>query len=270
MIDFHCHILPGLDDGARNLDESLEMARILSGSGFTEAYCTPHLIKGCFDNNKDDIVLATNALQAALRQQNIALTLHSGVEYYLDEFFSAHLKDPLALGGSTYVLVEAPVQAGLEFVKENIFTIVRSGYVPLVAHPERCGFLDSVLRHSPFTVHSSPFTIHRDGLWNMLRDRFSRTRSVFTEPARGNIENGTSGIDILRDMGCKFQVNIGSFTGMYGNTARKRAIGLLQNGVCDKLGTDAHSPQDLKKRLGRGLKIIEQEIGKESLKKLVS
>lgn len=263
MIDFHCHILPGLDDGARDLDESLEIARILSGSGFTEAYCTPHLIKGCFDNNKDDIIRATNALQTALHQNNIPLTLHSGVEYYMDEFFSACLKDPLVLGSSTTVLVEAPVQADLKFVKENIYAIVRSGYIPLVAHPERCVFLRQNVRSSAFKVRSS---VH--GFWGNILSRINvERRTLNKEPS---VEQGASNIEILRDMGCKYQVNIGSFVGMYGNDARKRAVKLLQNGHCDKLGTDAHSPRDLNKRLGKGLKIIEQEIGKDGLKRLTS
>jgi protein-tyrosine phosphatase len=264
MIDYHCHILPGLDDGARNLDESLEIARILCDSGFTEAYCTPHMIKGCFDNDKDDIIRATQALQAALLQNNIALTLHSGVEYYMDEFFIAYLKEsPLALGSSTTVLVEAPVQANLELVKENIYAIVRSGYVPLIAHPERCAFLRQNVRSSAFKVQSS---VH--GFLGKILSRINvERRTLNREP---DVEHGTSSSDILRDMGCKYQVNIGSFTGMYGDNARKQAIKLLQNNLCDKLGTDAHSPQDLKKRLARGLKMIEQEIGKDGLKRLVS
>lgn len=257
MIDYHCHILPGLDDGARNLDESLEIARILVDSGFTEVYCTPHLIKGCFDNNKDGIIRATNVLQTALHQNNIALTLHSGVEYYLDEFFGTYLKDPLVLGGTTYLLVEAPVQANVELVKEHIYAIVRSGYVPLMAHPERYRFFDSALHHSPFTLH-------RDGFWKKVLGWFNDGQNEL------DLEQAACNSGVLQGMGCKYQVNIGSFTGMYGDDARKRAIKLLQNGLCDKLGTDAHSPRDLEKRLVRCLKFIEQEIGKDGLKKLVS
>jgi len=263
MIDYHCHILPNLDDGAKNIEESLDIARILCDSGFTEAYCTPHLIKGCFDNNKDKIIRATNELQTALLQNNIALTLHNGVEYYLDEFFSTYLKDPLVLGNSTYLLVEAPIQANMEFVKENIYAIVRSGYVPLIAHPERCAFLQQNVRSSAFKVQSS---VH-GFLGNILSLINAERRTLNREP---DVEQGTSSIEILSSMGCKYQLNIGSFTGMHGADARKGAIKLLQNNHCDKLGTDAHSPQNLKKRLARGLKVIEQEIGRDELKRLVN
>jgi len=263
MIDYHCHILPGLDDGARNLDESLEIARILVDSGFTEVYCTPHLIKGCFDNNKDGIIRATNVLQAALHQNNIALTLHSGVEYYLDEFFGTYLKDPLVLGGTTYLLVEAPVQANLELVKEHIYAIVRSGYVPLIAHPERYPFLRQNARSSAFNVQRS---VH--GFWGNILSRINGERSTLN--TEQDVERGASRSDLLRDMGCSYQVNIGSFTGAYGDDVKKRAIKLLQSNQCDKLGTDAHSPRELKERLARGLKDIEREIGEAGLKRLAS
>lgn len=260
MIDYHCHILPGLDDGARNLGESLEIARILVDSGFTEAYCTPHLITGCFDNHKDDIIRATEALQAALLQQNIPLTLHSGVEYYLDEFFGAYLKeDPLTLGKTTYVLVEAPMQANLEFVKENVYTIVRSGYVPLIAHPERCAFLRQNVRSSAFKVQGS-----KHGFLNNILSRINAERETL------NIEQDVYNSGVLQTMGCNYQMNIGSFAGAYGADVKKRALKLLQNNQCDKLGTDAHNPRDLEKRLNRSLKLIEQEIGTDGLKKLVS
>lgn len=257
MIDYHCHILPGLDDGARNLDESLEIARILCDTGFTEAYCTPHLIKGCFDNQKDAIIKAVSALQKELHEKNIHLTLHAGVEYYLDEFFSAHLKDPLVLGGSSYVLVEAPMQANLEFIKENIYSIVRRGYIPLLAHPERYDFLD-------FTVHNSPFTFHRDNFLNRMINRLT-TGSTSTENGQASYNSG-----LLQNMGCKYQLNIGSIAGAYGDNARKRAVMFLQNGLCEKIGSDAHSSHDLKKRLSKGLKRIQQEIGREGLERLAN
>jgi protein-tyrosine phosphatase len=215
------------------------------------------LIKGCFDNNKDGIIRAVNALQAALREEKIALTLHSGAEYYLDEFFSAYLKDPLALGGSTTVLVEAPAQADLQFIKEQIYELVRGGHVPLVAHPERCGFLDT-------TIHHSPVTLHRDGLWNKVLAWFNDEQNAL------NLEQTAYNSGVLKTMGCKYQVNIGSVTGTYGEDARKRAVKLLQNNHFDKLGSDAHSPKGLEKRLAEGLKIIEQEIGGDGLKRLAS
>ncbi len=257
MIDYHCHILPGLDDGAKSIGESVEIARILVDAGFTGVYCTPHLITGCFDNNKADIIRATNALQATLRDKDIALTLHSGVEYYLDEFFGAYLKEgPLALGSSSYVLVEAPMQANLEMIKEDIYAIVRAGYVPLLAHPERYSFLRQNVQSSAFKAQSSG-----DGFWGSVLSRINvERRTLNTEQ---EVEN-------LKGMGCNYQMNIGSFAGAYGADVKKRAVKLLQTKQCDKLGTDAHSPRDLGKRLASGLNYIEREIGKEGLKKLVS
>lgn len=81
MIDFHSHILCGIDDGADDLDESVAMARALHAAGFETIYCTPHLIKGCFDADNRAIVSAVSSLQTALREANIPLDIQPGREH---------------------------------------------------------------------------------------------------------------------------------------------------------------------------------------------
>jgi protein-tyrosine phosphatase len=141
FVDIHCHLLPGLDDGPADEAEALEMARILSSAGFTEVYCTPHLLRGAYHNPPAKISAAVANLQNAVDKEQIPLRLHAGAEYYLDEFLPSYLEDPLTIGDSL-LLVEASYQVAPDFLFDSIFKIVQKKFTPILAHPERCNILD--------------------------------------------------------------------------------------------------------------------------------
>jgi len=119
MYDFHSHILPGIDDGPADIDESVAMATALHDAGFKTIYCTPHLMKGCFEADNQAVILAASTLQARLHKENIEMEILPGREYYLDEFLDGYLKDPLPLGKTKYIMIEIPNNATAEYVKEN-------------------------------------------------------------------------------------------------------------------------------------------------------
>jgi protein-tyrosine phosphatase len=141
MIDYHCHLLADIDDGPQTRTESLEMARILATHGFRQVCCTPHCIRGAYDNTPTEVRRAVAELQAAIDREAIPLRLLAGMEYCLDESFAAQTEEILPLGNSRLVLVEAPWQGRIEVVSEGIFRIVRQGMTPLLAHPERTPLL---------------------------------------------------------------------------------------------------------------------------------
>jgi protein-tyrosine phosphatase len=136
VIDHHSHILPSIDDGARDLAEEVEMARLLAGAGFRQVFCTPHCIRGYYDTTPEAVGEAVAALQRTLDGEGIRLRLGPGMEYYLDECF-LNLKELQTLGESRLVLVEAPSQALEEVVMQGIEKVRGAGLTPLVAHPER-------------------------------------------------------------------------------------------------------------------------------------
>jgi protein-tyrosine phosphatase len=136
--DWHCHLLPGLDDGPATIEESVEMAAALQNVGFNTVYCTPHLIKGTYETDNATVLTTLANLQTRLQKENIAIKLFPGREHFMDEFLADYLKDPLPLGETRFILIEIPSNIPAEFVKETCFNVKRSGYVPMIAHPERC------------------------------------------------------------------------------------------------------------------------------------
>jgi protein-tyrosine phosphatase len=222
MIDYHCHLLPDIDDGPQTLAESLEMARILAAHGFRQVCCTPHCIGGAYDNTPTEVRRAVAELQAAIDREAIPLRLLAGMEYCLDEYFAAQTEEILPLGNSRLVLVEAPWQGRIEVVSEGIFRIVRQGMRPLFAHPERSPLL------------APPET---DGLVGKILARFSAQ----------NAKNKTqSALDLFTGMGCLYQGNLGSFSGIYGRRVADRAREMLGQGLYACLGSDGHRPEALR------------------------
>lgn len=234
-IDWHCHLLPGLDDGAESLAEALEIARILAGAGFSEICCTPHCMRGLFDNTPALVRRAVAELQQAVDAAGIVLRLSAGMEYFLDEYFEAQLEDPLPLGNTGCLLVEATRQPDPERIKAQLFAIRRRGLIPLLAHPERYEFLAGGGNH-------------RRGLLGRLQTRFFAGQTAVTAAA--------STPDLLSEllaMGCRLQGNLGSFAGIYGSEVRQRAEQLHAAGRFDCFGSDAHRSASLEKILARGL-----------------
>lgn len=138
FVDLHCHLLPEVDDGAKNLEESLAMARVLAAAGFTDVAPSPHAWPELIDAGQ--CALVRMKLQATLEKEGIALALHPNAENKLDDFFFTRLAqgEPRPLGAGKYVLVEAPFDAPLPSLIDLIFRIKLKGLTPVMAHPERC------------------------------------------------------------------------------------------------------------------------------------
>ncbi len=139
MVDLHCHLLWGLDDGARTLEDSLEMARALVDLGFTTVAASPHARPEYA--GRDQALLRLNEVQSELSARGIALELLPNAEnYLLDERFVSGITSPEArrLGDGAYVLVEAPYTSPVPALTEIIFRVKLKGVTPLIAHPERC------------------------------------------------------------------------------------------------------------------------------------
>lgn len=232
-VDYHCHILPGIDDGAKTLDESLEMARLLEHAGYREVHCTPHLIKGLYDASTDDVLNALCRLQEALDNAGIAIRLRAGREYFLDEFLLDHIRHPLPLEGANCIMIEIPGHLSEDFVKDTLFEVTCKGFIPLIAHPERCRLFES-----PDSEDPSGSNRLFPWLWSV---RKSPSPSI----------SGSNLLGYLRQLGCRFQANLGSFEGQYGSRVKSNALRLENGALYSYAGTDAHSPAGLRALLSK-------------------
>lgn len=212
-IDAHCHLLPGVDDGAADMEESLSIIRGLQALGLRGAVCTPHIMASLPQNTPAYLRQAFEHFQSIVNRQSsiVNFQLHLAAEYMLDEVFPRHLSsgDLLAIPEGTlsgnqksaarkYLLVELPQYLLPPGWQDMLDSIISAGYTPLLAHPER---------------------------YLRLLD--------------------TQDIRALVNRGIALQGNLGSFAGYYGNRVRKIAQELRANELYTTYGTDSHSARML-------------------------
>ena len=139
FVDIHSHILPGIDDGAKNLEESIELILMMRELGFSKIIGTPHTYSGLYNNTKESIKEAFNKVKKT-KIENISLNYSS--EYMIDHSLikKSKKKDLLCLKDN-YVLVEMSYMAAPTILYDAIFQLIHNGYIPIIAHPERYQFM---------------------------------------------------------------------------------------------------------------------------------
>lgn len=213
MIDIHCHLLPGIDDGVKTLDESMQVLRQAEHEGVTDIILTPHYMKGTVynaDNLKKWQLL--QELKERAKKEGISVRFYLGNEIYIDEQLPDMLKgytgEPVAesekeliyqvstLNSRRYVLIELPVQNEDKSAKQTLFRLVQKGFIPIIAHPERY------------------FYVQRDEHY----------------------------VDDLVKAGCLLQGDYLALTGKYGKAAEKTLKKLLFANKIFCLASDMHKP----------------------------
>ena len=136
--DLHSHLIPGIDDGSQSMDESLKLLKGLAALGYQKVITTPHIMADAYRNTPEIIHNGLSELCKAALDEGITLKIEAAAEYYLDDGFEKLLEqgDMLCIAGK-YLLFETSYYAKPLQVEEMIFAISSSGYIPLMAHPER-------------------------------------------------------------------------------------------------------------------------------------
>lgn len=144
MIDLHCHILPGIDDGAPDLEVALAMARCAVDDGITVTACTPHIYPGLYENNRDSILAAIESFRQILASENIPLRLVEGADTHLAPNLVGQIKAGKVptLNGSRYFLFEPPHHVEPPRIEDTVFSLLAAGYVPVITHPERLTWIE--------------------------------------------------------------------------------------------------------------------------------
>ncbi len=199
--DMHAHWLPGLDDGAKTVEDSLHLIRQLVDMGYRKLIATPHVMADFYPNTPSTIMGALEEVRAAVAAAGIDVQLDAAAEYLLDEGFrqKLHSEELLTLPGK-HVLVEFSFVSAPKNRDALFFELLTKGYRPILAHPERYAYYHS---------------------------RFEEYRSI-------------------AQRGIKLQVNLLSLTGYYGKREKKTAERLIDEGLVDILGTDAHHGRHLR------------------------
>lgn len=148
MIDLHCHILPGVDDGAQTLEDSLAMAEKAISQGITHILCTPHHNNGKYANPANQVINQVAELQKELDLRNLQLTLLEGQEVRI----TGSLLEDIANGeilftdlDDTYILIEFPTGEVPAYTEQLFFNLMSQGHTPVIVHPER----NAVFRKDP-------------------------------------------------------------------------------------------------------------------------
>ncbi|WGL15235.1 capsular biosynthesis protein [Microbulbifer bruguierae] len=229
MIDLHSHILPGIDDGPKSFEQSLELVQAAAANGITHMLATPHIHPGRYSNTSTSIQQAFRSFLERLKAKEkigIQFALAAEVRISDEVIYFASTNQLPALGyweGDLLVLLEMPhshIPAGLI---KLLRWLVKQNIRPMIAHPER----------------------NKD----IIRD--------------------LDQIKPLVQAGCLFQVTAGALVGRFGEQARVRAQEILKRGLATVLATDTHHIQRRPPDLAEGRRAAERLIGEKGSWELV-
>ncbi|HCE11653.1 MAG TPA: tyrosine protein phosphatase [Enterococcus sp.] len=140
MIDLHCHILPGVDDGAEDLEASIAMAEKAISQGITHILCTPHHNNGKYRNPKSEVISLVSFLQSELDKRQLPLTVLEGQEVRITGDLIEDIQQDNILFtdlDDTYILIEFPTMEVPTYTEQLFFELLQMGKTPVIVHPER-------------------------------------------------------------------------------------------------------------------------------------
>jgi len=232
MIDIHAHILPGVDDGAKNWEQSLEMARMAVEDGIMTMVATPHLFKGkTIDlsqvNDKGIILQHVTQLRQKLSEEQIPLEIIPGCDFPLGFEALQLLDDGRALtinDANRYLLLELPDTSLPPATEEICFHLQSKGITPIITHPER-----------HMIIQEMPYKLKR-----------------------------------LIDLGCLVQMTGNSLTGWFGRRVKKISRQLVKLGYVHLLATDAHDPKGRPPLLSEAVTELSRLVGENRARAMVN
>lgn len=223
MIDTHCHLVPGVDDGARAVGDAVAMARLFTESGVTAVVCTPHLSSD-FRATTEQVSRGLDRLRVALDDLDVPLELHLGTEFTTIRVRGATTSElaERAIGGR-HILFELVPRTGRADALAALEAVHAAGLQAIVAHPER---------------------------------------SV-------EVQRDPSIIEELRAGGALIQVVGPSLLGRVSDAVRTSAWGLLESGLADLVGSDAHRPSSPSIRLDLVADLIAHRFDRATAERLL-
>ena len=141
--DMHSHLIPGIDDGAKDITSSLQLIKGFIELGYKKIITTPHVLWEIYPNTSEIINKGVTELKAAIDQEGLKIDVHAAAEYFIDDHFEEELrkKTPLLCINNNLVLVEFSMVTAPFDLQKVIFDLQMQEYQPVIAHPERYTYL---------------------------------------------------------------------------------------------------------------------------------
>lgn len=230
MIDLHCHLLPGVDDGPRTLDETMALARLAVDNGIRHMKATPHFLAITRKSTWERIHAIVDEVRAELATRAIPLEISLAAEVRI----CGELVSLIPAGqvpfigqweGRPVLLLEFPHTSQLPFGSDKLIRwLIAQGITPMIAHPER----NKTFQREPETLES------------------------------------------LRRAGCLLQVTSGAFIGQFGPEAERVALALLDAGHITIVATDAHDSTERPPNLRAGFEVMARVAGEATAVRLTA
>lgn len=139
--DVHSHFIPGIDDGAETMDDSVALIREFYNLGYKKIITTPHILADGYPNTPEIIVSGLEKVRIALKNSTIPIQIEAAAEYCIDFDFGRKIEEEKLLTfGKNYLLLEVSYLNPPDNLEQIIFKLLTSGYMPVLAHPERYNF----------------------------------------------------------------------------------------------------------------------------------
>lgn len=137
--DLHSHLIPGIDDGVKSIEEALSILERFAQMGYRKVITTPHIMSHRYPNTKEEILFGLDALRKAVQDREIDISVEAASEYFMDEHFFELLEREklLTFGEERYILFEISHLTGFSDLGYGVKKIIQKGYRPVLAHPER-------------------------------------------------------------------------------------------------------------------------------------
>jgi len=212
MIDIHSHILPGIDDGSKNVNMTLDMLKIAEADGTTEIVATPHFCRGHGETSYEDVKNLVMDFNSLVKKEGMTININYGQEVYYSENMIEDYKNGIigTINDSRYLLFELPMNKFYRETFDMLYELQVMDIVPILAHPERY-------------------------------------KPIIDKP---------SNINKFIDEGILFQMNSGSLTGAFGANVKKTANILLDNGIYNFIGSDAHNNNSRGTGISKAMEIL--------------
>jgi len=142
--DMHSHLIPGIDDGAPDMETSLRLVRGMMDLGYKKLITTPHIMWDMYHNTREGILEKLETLRSAVKAEGLNVEINAAAEYFLDDYMEGLVKknEPLLTISGNMVLVEFSMANPSMSLKGILFDMQMQGYLPVIAHPERYIYLE--------------------------------------------------------------------------------------------------------------------------------